>query len=148
MNDLALFLILAAAGLIVAAVVRVHRTPPTRPVPRVRPAVSQPAPIRRSHRDEPHALYHYDRPDGSLIYYGISHEPPVRHDRRMNEFAKGDPRVAWVAESTGVMHIDRWYEDYAAANAAERIAVRAAAEAGHDLANDHYNPNRRARRAA
>ncbi len=157
MTYLPLGLVLLAVVLLVLAIRRLGDRPAP---PRFRPIVTPqrlltaepveviPAPARQVRRDVPHALYQYLTPAGAPKYFGISNDPGARHERRMRQFAAGDPKVAWVAETTREMQVLAWYDDHAAANAAERIMVRAAAEAGHDLANDHYNPNRRSRRAA
>lgn len=115
-----------------------------RPAVPARPAYVPP-PVRRPVRaDVPHALYDYPRPDGWIIYVGISNEPAARHRRHEN-----DPDDQWwYVQTTRAMHIVAWYPNRDAARAAERNRVRTLALAGHDLANDHHNPVRRSRRAA
>jgi hypothetical protein len=106
------------------------------------------APKRRMRRDVPHALYVYDHRFGGVRYVGISNDPEARHRRRMAEFAAGNPRVAWLAESTGEMRIIAWYDDWASARAAEDALIARYALEGHPVANDQGNPLRRSRRAA
>lgn len=126
-------------------------------MPRSRADYGQPAPVRARaaatrrpvRADVPHALYRYPhrfRPGAR--YYGISNEPPARHRRHEN-----DPKDRWwFATSTGRMVIIAWYPNRAAAQAAERGAVRAAWVRGEDIANKHHVPRptapRRKTRAA
>lgn len=143
-----LHLIAAALILLTLFVAIEHRTGRTRgaPVPS-RPA---PVPKRQMRRDVPHALYVYPhRVPGWFVYPGISNDPEDRHRRRMADFRRGVPEVAWVADSTGEMQIVRWYPSWAEARAAERALIRRLALEGHPLANYQDNPLRKGvRRAA
>ncbi len=143
---IALALLGLGVALLIAARLRYQqgRRPPRRPISPTAPV--RPRSTRSPGRDDvPHALYRYPhatRP-GS-IYYGISNDPDARHARHAR-----DPRARWwFSRSTGVMVIVAWFPNRTEAMAAESRAIRTAALAGEDIANDHHNPNRRIRRAA
>jgi hypothetical protein len=149
-----LILLGAALALLVLFFVlnqRAGRDRAVRPV-RARGATALPrspaSPKRRMRRDVPHALYAYGHRFGGYVYVGISNDPEARHSRRMAEFAAGNPRVAWVAESTGDMQVISWYPDWATARIAEDALIARLALEGHPVANDQGNPLRRSRRAA
>ena len=131
---LAIALLALAAGLLWAVGVQAlqdERRPAGPPIP-------APVPVRRPVRtDVPHALYYYLHATvPGRIYWGISNEPEARHGRHEN-----DPRDQWwMRQSTGAMHLHRWYPNRETARAAERAAVRASAFAGEPIVNDHHNP--------
>jgi len=144
-------LVLAAIALLVLALRLARRREPSpgRQVTIQRRATPAPPKRQPPRRDIPHALYVCPHQFGGVVYVGISHEPEARHERRMAEFRRGNPRVAWVADSTGRMQIIRWYPDRSAALAAEDALIKRLALEGHPVANVQGNPlRRRTRRAA
>lgn len=110
--------------------------PPARPVT-VRPR-------RRSHRHEPHCLYHYVSRPTMVVqgrrYIGISWQPDERHEYH-------ERKSPFFARTTGVMYVVAWYPDYATAHAAEVAAIRAAWAAGEPIENVSHVPGRSRRRA-
>jgi predicted GIY-YIG superfamily endonuclease len=135
----ALVLMVVAGALLLTALgqVAAHRPQRSHPVAPVRPA-------RKVRTNVPHVLYHYlhaTRP--GRIYIGISNSPEVRHSRHLID---PDDRE-WMRRSTKIMYPVQWYPSRTAARAAERAAVREAAHAGEDIANDQHHPYRRRSRA-
>lgn len=143
--------LLLAAVILLTVAVRIPRRPGgyRSPVGYMPTAAVRPArrPVRA---DIPHVLYKYPhlyRPGAR--YYGISNEPAAR-DRRHSR----DPKDQWWYQtSTKQMVIIAEYPNRAAAQAAEREAVRAAWARGEDIANTHHvprstAPKRRKSRAA
>jgi hypothetical protein len=134
---IAVALILAGLLCIVLAYLshRNERLTQWRQRPRNLPAAPTRAPVRSS---VPHLLYCYYWATGGECYFGISNDPPARHERHAG-------KSEWFPLSTGVMYEVQWYPNRAAALAAERMAIRTASARGATLANDHHNPYARRR---